>query len=84
MDTITVCLGSSCFSKNSAAVAEAVNGFLGERRVDGACVSGCLCVGACAKGPNVYINDRLFSGVTVDTLDAVLLRELPACKSSAS
>jgi hypothetical protein len=47
MDTITVCMDSSCFNKNSAVVADAVRGSVERYHLQGAvCVRGSLCGGA--------------------------------------
>jgi NADH:ubiquinone oxidoreductase subunit E len=82
MDTIAVCMGSSCFSKGSAAVSDAVRGFVERCHLQGAaCVRGRLCGGACGRGPNIYVNDKLISGVPPDALDAILSSELSACNT---
>jgi NADH:ubiquinone oxidoreductase subunit E len=77
MYTITVCMGSSCFSKGNAAAAEIAGGFVEKRGLaDTITVKGSLCCGACGKGPNLLVNDKLVSQVSPQTLEEVLCREL--------
>jgi len=77
MDKITVCMGSSCFGKGNQATAEAVTQFIeGHRLEDKIEVSGCLCSGQCANGPNIMINDKLISGVSDQSVGGVIAREL--------
>jgi NADH:ubiquinone oxidoreductase subunit E len=77
MDTITVCMGSSCFGKGNAANAEYITHFIEEHTLqDSVEVSGCLCCGACARGPNIKINDKLISAVSEQTAAGILIKEL--------
>jgi len=77
MDKITVCMGSSCFGKGNQATAEAVTRFIEEHKLEDKIeVSGCLCSNHCAKGPNILINDKLISGVSEQSIGAVIAQEL--------
>jgi len=77
MDKITVCMGSSCFGKGNQATAEAVTQFIEEHKLqDKIEVAGCLCSGHCAKGPNIMVNDKLISGVSDQSVCAVIAQEL--------
>jgi NADH:ubiquinone oxidoreductase subunit E len=77
MDKITVCMGSSCFGKGNQATAEAVTQFIEEHKLEDKIeVAGCLCSGNCAKGPNIMINDKLISGVSEQSIGAVVAKEL--------
>jgi len=77
MDKIIVCMGSSCFGKGNQIVAEAVTQFIeGHKLEDKIEVSGCLCSGNCAKGPNIMINDKLISGISEQSIGAVITQEL--------
>ena len=77
MDTISVCMGSSCFGRGNAANAELLTRFVEEHKLsDRVEVSGCLCGGDCARGPNIRINDKLISGVSEQTLLSIVAREL--------
>ncbi len=83
MDTpetiITVCMGSSCFSRGNNINAEIIERFLRERNFDAKIeVQGCLCDGHCKDGPNIRINGELIQGVEpgmmYDLLDHKLVR----------
>jgi len=77
MDKITVCMGSSCFGKGNQATAEAVMQFIQEHKLEEEIeVSGCLCSGHCASGPNILINDKLISDVSQQSIGAVIAQEL--------
>jgi len=77
MDTITVCMGSSCFGKGNSSVADYVTRFIEEHNLQNSVeVSGCLCSNACARGPNIRINDKLISGVSEQTLADIIVKEL--------
>jgi len=77
MDKITVCMGSSCFGKGNHSTAEAVTQFIEEHKLEDKIeVAGCLCSGNCAKGPNVMVNDKLISGVSEQSIGAVIAQEL--------
>ena len=77
MDTITVCMGSSCFGKGNSANAAYITRFIEEHNLQNSVeVSGCLCCNACALGPNIRINDKLISGVSEQTAADVIVKEL--------
>ena len=70
-------MGSSCFGKGNQAVAEAVTQFIEEHKLEDKIeVAGCLCSNHCAKGPNIMINDKLISGVSLQSIGAVIAQEL--------
>ena len=77
MDKIIVCMGSSCFGKGNQATAEAVTQFIEEHKLEDKIeVAGCLCSGHCTEGPNIMINDKLISGVSEQSVGAVIAKEL--------
>jgi len=77
MDSITVCMGSSCFGKGNSSNAGYITNFIEERNLqDSVEVSGCLCCGACAQGPNVKINDKLILGISEQTAAGIIEKEL--------
>lgn len=77
MDTITVCMGSSCFGKGNSSNAEYITRFVSERNLtDRIEVSGCLCTNACARGPNITINGKLISGISEQTIEEIIIKEL--------
>jgi NADH:ubiquinone oxidoreductase subunit E len=79
MNTITVCMGSSCFSKGNSANAEFINRFIAEHNLqDKIEVIGCLCLcsNACSRGPYIKINDKLIPFVSEQTLPDIIVKEL--------
>lgn len=77
MTTITVCMGSSCYSKGNYQNAEIVNECIKKHNLkDTVVVRGSLCTGHCKKGPNIKINDTLFSAISPENIEDVLLQEL--------
>ena len=82
MKTITVCMGSSCFSRGNSANTKIIQNFIEEYNLsDSVQVRGCLCKGECKHGPNIRIDDKLFSNVysegLIDLLQHELLQEKP-------
>ncbi|HNQ97300.1 MAG: NAD(P)H-dependent oxidoreductase subunit E [Spirochaetales bacterium] len=62
--TITVCMGSSCFSRGNNLNVEIIKRFVDEYKLSASVeVVGCLCDGHCKDGPNIRINDELIQGV---------------------
>jgi len=77
MNAITVCMGSSCFGKGNSSNAEFITGFIEKHNLqDRVEVSGCLCGGACSRGPNIKINDKLISGISEQTVADIIVKEL--------
>ena len=77
MDTITVCMGSSCFGKGNQVNAGFISRFIEEHNLqDSITVNGCLCGNACAQGPNIKINGKVISGVSEQTLAGIIVKEL--------
>ena len=77
MDIITVCMGSSCFSRGNSANAEMIQIFIKENGLeDRVKVTGCLCEGECKSGPNIKINGKLFTDVYPEGLEILLRHEL--------
>lgn len=77
---ITICMGSSCFSRGNNINAESIERFLREHNLDSRVeVRGCLCSGRCKDGPNIRINDELLQGIEpgmiFDLLEHKLCRE---------
>ena len=77
MDIITVCMGSSCFSRGNSANAEMIQIFIKENGLeDRVKVTGCLGEGECKSGPNIKINGKLFTDVSPEGLEILLRHEL--------
>lgn len=74
---ITVCMGSSCFSRDNSSNAETVQRIVDDKGLGKiVTVKGCLCEGECKNGPNVRINDTLFSHVVSENLEDLIMHEL--------
>ena len=77
MDIITVCMGSSCFSRGNSSNAELIQDFIQKNNLEGKVeVAGCLCEGECKSGPNIKINGKLFTDVSPEGLELLLRHEL--------
>jgi NADH:ubiquinone oxidoreductase subunit E len=77
MDIITVCMGSSCFSRGNSLNAELVRNFIKEHHLENKVkVKGCLCRGLCKNGPNIEINGKNYNKVSQKTLERIITEAL--------
>lgn len=77
MKTVTICMGSSCFSRGNSMVAETIQRFVADKGLqDRVAIHGCLCEGECKNGPNIRIDDKLYANVSADTAIDIISREL--------
>ena len=61
---ITICMGSSCFSRGNSRNIEVIQEYLGSRRLPPAVgLTGHLCQCHCKSGPNDTINGKLYQEV---------------------
>jgi len=61
---ITICLGSSCFSRGNGKTLQTVKEFLDEKNLnDLVFFHGELCTGNCSTGPILKIEDELYKDV---------------------
>ena len=61
---ITICMGSSCFSRGNSRNIEVIQHYLSSHSLPSAVnLSGHLCQGHCKSGPNVDINGKLYHEV---------------------
>lgn len=73
MVQVTICMGSSCFSRGNSRNLEAVRAWLAEKGLEAqVTLKGCRCGGKCGEGPNIWINDVCTSGVTPEGVPALL------------
>ena len=57
MLSIEICMGSSCYSRGNSKSLELIENFILEKELDTSIsLSGRLCLGSCAEGPNITIN----------------------------
>lgn len=58
---ITICMGSSCFSRGNNRNLEVIQEYLREHPLPSAVdLSGHLCQGHCQSGPNLTINGKMY------------------------
>lgn len=77
MKVITVCMGSSCFSRGNAANAEIIQKYIETHGLSASVeVRGCLCESECKTGPHIRIDGKLFSYVSPEGLGDILTKEL--------
>ncbi|MCT4615019.1 MAG: NAD(P)H-dependent oxidoreductase subunit E [Marinifilaceae bacterium] len=70
---ITICLGSSCFSRGNGKSLAVIKNYLGEKKLDDiSFFHGELCTGNCAKGPILKIEDELFEEVSPENVTDIL------------
>jgi NADH:ubiquinone oxidoreductase subunit E len=71
--TITICMGSSCFSRGNGKNYEIITRFLEESKLTADIkVKGCRCGGFCMEGPNIWIDEELHSNVDQGSLIDIL------------
>lgn len=71
--SITICMGSSCFARGNNTNAEYIQQFIDTHGLGESIeIRGCLCEGECKKGPNIRINEVLYTGVTPEALQTIL------------
>jgi len=70
---ITICLGSSCFSRGSKDVLRTVKAYLKDHGLeDEVFFHGQLCSGQCEKGPNMKVNDIDYHEVNPENVIDIL------------
>lgn len=74
---ITICMGSSCFSRGNKEILEKIREFLVRHHLnDRVVLRGSHCLGNCSNGPSMRINDKLISPLSLSTIDSLLEKEL--------
>ncbi len=74
-DEITICLGSSCFSRGNDKNLEIIKGFLKEHDLkDVVSFKGHLCDEKCNQGPVLQINGTEYTNVTKENIISLLNR----------
>lgn len=77
MITITICMGSSCFSRGNAETAAFIQQYVAENKLqDRVTVRGCLCEGECRNGPNIRVDNTLYENVSGDMAIDIIKRQL--------
>lgn len=74
--TITICIGSSCHLKGSRTIIQKLEELITARQLnDKIELNGSFCMGECANGVCVKINEELF-GVLPDTVESFFETEV--------
>ncbi len=70
---VTICLGSSCFSRGNNKNLEIIQKYFQDNNLTD-CVNfkGHLCEDVCKKGPALKINETIYYGVTPDIVMSIL------------
>ncbi len=73
---ISICMGSSCFTRGNNTNLEIVRRFLRERGLEAEVVfSGRLCENMCNRGPVICIDDKVYEEVNESLLYKILEEE---------
>jgi NADH:ubiquinone oxidoreductase subunit E len=73
---IIICMGSSCFSRGNGENYKVITDFLKEKNLAAdVLVKGCRCGGQCMNGPNIWINEQIYSNVDQGSLIDILKHE---------
>jgi iron-hydrogenase subunit alpha len=82
---VSVCLGTSCYSKGSYEILEKLISVANKeewaRNLE---IKGTFCVENCGKAPNVVVNDIIVSEATIEKVKEVALNELRRTKGDSS
>ena len=75
--TITICMGSSCYSRGNRRNIEVIQKFLADEKQDADVqVVGHLCEGHCLQGPNVQIAGTIYHAVDSASVASLLQHHL--------
>ncbi len=70
---ITICMGSSCFSRGNRINLELIKAWLSERQIEAeVSFKGQLCTGMCNKGPILIINEHTYQDVQPANIITIL------------
>ncbi len=70
---ITICLGSSCFSRGNKSTLDIIKSYVKDHQLQVKMFfHGDLCNGLCDKGPIIKIDDKLFYEVTSENIYDIL------------
>lgn len=78
--TIKICLGSSCFSRGNEENVAVLEKFMEQYGLKDEIdleMSGSLCLGRCAEGPIVMIDDTIYTGVGRGVMLDILKKTFP-------
>jgi NADH:ubiquinone oxidoreductase subunit E len=71
--TVKVCMGSSCFARGNLENLNFLETYIKENNLDAQVeLVGALCSEQCSTGPNIYIDEVLYSEIDEDKLKELL------------
>ena len=80
--SITICMGSSCFSRGNSRNIEVIQDFLKTQSLPPSVeLNGHLCEGHCKSGPNVTINGKVYHEVDPIVIVGLLNHYVPKAKT---
>ena len=76
-NVIKVCMAEGCYARKSKnmikVLCDTLETDIGEQREDGEYeIEEVFCLGNCAVGPNIVVNDKLYAEVTSDNVKAII------------
>ncbi len=72
-----VCLGSSCFSRGNKEMVQFIKDYLRKNHLEDKVIfKGARCLDQCSNGPNLVINGRIITGVSMSMVERILEQEL--------
>ena len=75
--TIKVCMGSSCFARGNMDNLQYLESYISENKLDAEIeLVGALCSEKCSSGPNIFIDDVLYSEINEEKLKDILSKAL--------
>ncbi len=76
-NTITICMGSSCFSRGNKYTLKNIQNYLKEKELeDSITLRGAHCLGKCDKGPVLIVNDEEIFHVDPEKINDLLDEKL--------
>ena len=79
---ITICMGSSCFSRGNKDNLIIIQDYLKENDSVDVLLTGALCQEKCSQGPVLYLGDTLHSSVDPDHLPDLLNSYINNCEGA--
>ena len=74
---ITICMGSSCFSKGANKIVSMIEQYQKDETVDiDIDMKGALCQGCCENGPLIIVDGRKYENVNEQTVIDILKQNL--------
>lgn len=73
MRTVRICMGSSCFARGNEENLKIIESYISKNNLDVKIeLIGTRCESQCASGPNIIIDNKIYSGVNTDNIGKIL------------